>query len=96
MATRISLPATGKKTGCYGLDFPDGTSYTGRPGGSVVVEDHHADQVTGSSNGHLGLISATLTTQLGTRKTQRCQACRRDWQAWTVTCRLCGQDTTPC
>lgn len=93
--TRVALPSTGKKTGCYGLEFPDGYKADTRPGGSVEVDDYHAAQINSSTNGRLGLISSTLAMSIGTKASRSCAPCRRVWQAWSLHCPKCGQQTDP-
>lgn len=96
MPVRVTLPRSGRKTGCYGLQMPDGTKYDAKPGGTVTVEDHHAAQIRSSGNGQLGIISGQSSFATGTsRKGRWCEACRRLWHAWSVTCPRCGGDTSP-
>lgn len=91
---RVSLPTTGKKTGAFGLEFPDGYKTPRvRPGGSVEVDDYHARQIRGSSNARLGLISSGQALSIGTRKGRWCDACRRIWQAWSARCPKCDGET---
>jgi hypothetical protein len=89
MSTRIELPP-----GCSGITCQDGTRYTGRKGGSVVVDDRHAAAIARSRHGGTGLITAARMTQLGTRTGRWCPACARLWQAWSRTCPRCGGVTT--
>ena len=96
MGTRVALPNTGKNTGCYGLEMPDGTRYSTRPGGTVDVQDHHADLIRSSANAKAGLVSASLATSIGTKAGRWCRACRREWQAWSVECPRCGSATDRC
>jgi len=91
MPTRIQLPP-----GCNGLDARDGTRYNAtKPGGSVVVEDRHADQLTRSSNSNTasGLLSAKQALSFGTRAGRWCTSCRRLWNAWNAACPRCGGQT---
>ena len=95
MSARVALPRTGRKTGCYGLEFPDGSKVSGRPGSTVTVDDHQAAQIAASSNSRLGLVSATMQTSLGTRSGRWCVPCRKLWQGWTTKCHKCGGPTVP-
>jgi len=95
MSARVALPKTGRKTGCYGLEFEDGSKVSGKPGGTVTVDDHQAAQIESSSNGRLGLISSKLQVSIGTKQGRWCLPCRRLWQGWTMECHKCGGPTVP-
>ncbi len=91
MSVRVKLPP-----GCSGVDSRDGTKYTAaRPGGTVVVEDQHAAEMarskrTGSDNGMLSLKEGW---SFGTKGSRWCEACRRLWNSWSLTCPRCGEGT---
>lgn len=90
MSEKVALPA-----GCYGLDMPDGTKYSGKPGSTVTVEDHHAKQVQRSSNAHWGIISGRgVYTGIGTKRGRRCDDCGFLAQAWSTACPRCAGHTT--
>jgi hypothetical protein len=91
--TRVALPRTGKKTGCYGLQMQDGTTYDTRPGGTVTVDDRHVNEITSSTNAQLGIISTSMQTSLATKRGRWCPHCTRRWQAWTEICHSCGRVT---
>lgn len=99
MTTRVNLPTSGRQggynAGCYGLEFPDGAKYDGRPGQAVAVEDHHAAQIAASGNGRLGVIHAGIATCIGTKAGRWCERCTRLWQAWSQECPKCGHPTVP-
>ena len=89
MATKVQLPP-----GCSGFDCKDGTKYTApRPGGTVTVEDRHANAISAGQYGESGFISAKGAVSFGTKRGQWCPACRRVWNAWNTTCPRCGGDT---
>jgi hypothetical protein len=84
--------------GCESLKFRPtrsgpGKAYYGKPGGSVDVEPHHADQIANSRNGRLGIISGNPTLALGTRRGRWCVPCRFLAQAWSTECPRCGEPT---
>jgi hypothetical protein len=95
--TRVNLPPTGradgKRTGCYGLEFGNGEKVTGRPGGSVDVDDRQAAAIRTSQAGKLGVISSSMPTCIGTKGGRRCEPCGRLWNVWSVVCPRCGRDT---
>lgn len=85
---RVQLPK-----GCYGLEMADGSTYNGKPGGHVDVDDRHAASINTSTNGQLGLVSSTRYLSIGTRVGRRCPACQFHAQAWSTTCPRCGTTT---
>lgn len=95
---RVALPTTGKdggkRTGAFGLEFPDGfKTEKVRPGGSVEVDDYHARQIRTSANARVGLISSGQALSIGTRTGRWCPVCRRTWQVWTILCNKCHGET---
>ncbi len=89
MTVRVNL-----REGCSGFTMTDGTNYTGRPGGHVDVEDHHAPFIRRQAGGDAGLVGyGSFRTFLGTRDGRWCLDCRRLWQAWSASCPKCGADT---
>jgi hypothetical protein len=75
----------------------DGTTYNGRPGGRVTVDDVHGDAIARTLGGDAGLIgSGRFGVFLGTRKGRVCEPCHRVWQAWSMQCPRCGADTVDC
>jgi hypothetical protein len=90
VGTKVQLPP-----GCKGFDCKDGTRYTAsRPGGSVTVSDRHADALKKSQfagDGHL--VGNIGRESFGTKRTMRCESCRRLWNAWNDTCPRCGEVT---
>lgn len=85
---RVTLP-----TECVGLDMADKTKYTAdRMGTSIEVSDDHAHYLSKSWYGQTGVITATGYS-FGTKGTQRCDPCRRDWNAWSDKCPICDQPT---
>ena len=87
MSTRVELP-----TGCYGLKMPDGTKYDAKPGKTVSVEDHHASQISKSSNAKLGIVSSCKGYAIGTRTGKRCGECQFLAQNWASSCPRCSSD----
>jgi hypothetical protein len=85
--------------GCSSLRMEDGSVYpseTGRPGGFVNVEEHHAAAINHlPGNGDAGLVAAKGRHFLGTKDGRWCTACRRLWQCWSVVCPRCGEATEP-
>jgi hypothetical protein len=78
------------------LDCKDGTKYTAtRPGGSVTVDDRHANAINTGQYSEQGLISAKGAVSFGTKKGQRCPDCNRLWNAWNIQCPRCGTATNP-
>lgn len=86
MAVKVNLPP-----GCSGMDAKDGTKYTAnRPGGSIMVEDRHANAINTGQFGDKGLVSARGAVSFGTKKSQLCSECGRVWNAWNTICPKCG------
>lgn len=90
MTARIELPP-----GCYGTEMADGTKYTGKPGTSIEVEDHHASAIATSRHAGIGLLSATRSYRLATKKGRHCPECGFSAQCWSLTCPRCGTGTRP-
>ena len=88
MTVRVNLPP-----GCYGLKADDGTPYNDKPGGKVVIEDHHAKQIMKGRNGQLGIITDRQPVSIGTRRGQRCIRCGFLAQGWATQCPRCGGET---
>lgn len=87
---KVQLPP-----GCKGFDCKDGTKYTAsRPGGSVTVEDRHANAINTGQFGQRDLISAKGAQTFGTKKGKYCLPCKRLWNAWNVECPRCGAPTS--
>lgn len=94
MSTRVTLPSNGRGTGCYGLEFADGTKTPkAKPGTSVEIDDHRYRAIKNGAAGRSGLITATGYS-FGTKGTMVCPACGRRWNAWTTEC-SCGTATVP-
>jgi hypothetical protein len=89
MPERVQLPP-----GCGGFTCADGTRYDTKPGGSVVLEDRHADALAKSQHSSIGLVTKGATA-IGTRNGRWCQPCRFLAQAWSATCPRCGGPTIP-
>lgn len=85
---RVQLP-----DGCFGLDLPDGSRYSAKPGGIVDVAGTHADQINHSYYASAGIMRGVEAHHLGTRAGRWCRPCNRLWQAWTHTCHRCGTPT---
>lgn len=89
MSVKVQLPP-----GCTGFDCKDGTKYTAsRPGGSVSVEDRHADSINTGQYGQQGLVSAKGALSFGTKRGKLCRACKRVWNVWNETCPRCEGPT---
>lgn len=90
MGVRVNLPP-----GCDGLNMEDGTRYTRNRRGTVEVADRHAAAVNKQVGGEGGLIGGAggFRGFLGTRRGRWCAACRRVWNAWSLSCPRCGEDT---
>jgi hypothetical protein len=89
MSVKVNLPP-----GCSGVDCKDGTKYTAtRPGGSIMVEDRHANAINTGQFGEKGLVSAKGAESFGTKRGQRCAPCNRTWNAWNKSCPKCGCET---
>lgn len=88
MSVRVQLPP-----GCSGITCQDGTRYSGRKGGSVVVEDRHAAAIPHSKLGTM--LSAKFAVAAGTSKARVCPMCHdnRRWNSWNKTCPKCGATT---
>lgn len=92
MSQRVTLPP-----GCYGTEMAgDGTKYTAdKPGGTVVMEDHHAAAIDKSQHAGIGLLRSTRSYRLATRNGRHCPACGFSAQCWSKVCPHCGTDTVP-
>lgn len=89
MSVKVQLPP-----GCSGFDCKDGTKYTAsRPGGTVTVEDRHANAINTGQYGDTGLVSAKGALSFGTKRGQWCRVCNRLWNAWNRSCPKCGTAT---
>ncbi len=88
MTVRVNLPP-----GCEGFNMQDGTRYSASQGGTVTVADRHAKAVTRQIGGDAGLADGRFKGFLGTKRGRWCAACRRAWNAWSVTCPRCEADT---
>jgi len=84
---RISLPP-----GCYGAKLPT-REVNDKPGGHITVTDQEARWIANSSNGQLGILSATQALSFGTKKSRLCPSCARLWNAWSAECPRCGAET---
>ena len=92
---RVTLPTNGKNSGCFGLEFGDGTkTRSAKPGTSVEISDDQYHALSRSRYAHTGLIGATQYS-FGTRQGRWCTRCNRLWNAWTSNCNSCGAVTVP-
>jgi hypothetical protein len=92
MTVRVTLPP-----GCSGINCADGSRYSApRAGGSILVEDHHAAAIPGSSLGNM-LSASGAISGIGTKKGRMCPSCNdnRVWNAWNKECPKCGASTVP-
>lgn len=93
--TRVTLPTNGTGTGCYGLEFADGSKTAkAKPGTSVEISDEHYRALSKSRYAGTGLIGATQYS-FGTKRGRWCKACRRVWNAWSDFCPRCKAPTQP-
>lgn len=90
MGTRVQLPP-----GCSGVTAEDGTRYTAKKGGSVVLEDRHARAIQKGVGTASQILTADFSVSIGTKKGRFCSACKRIWQAWSEICPRCGATTQP-
>jgi hypothetical protein len=74
-----------------------GRKYTADPGGKVDVDAKDAHYISTSfyGPGQAGIMRGGPQFSIGTRLGRWCAACKRIWQAWSITCPRCGEDTTP-
>jgi hypothetical protein len=94
VSVRVKLPSNG----CSGLvSRLDGTRYDGKPGSTITIADHHAAEIAVSKRGdsNNGLLSLKEGFSFGTKKGRFCESCSRLWNAWSVVCPRCGNDTVP-
>lgn len=90
MGTRVQLPP-----GCSGITCEDGTRYSGKKGGFVEVQDHHANAINKQLGFGSRLLSAKFMVNIGTKKSRWCGPCGKLWQAWSHDCPRCGEPTSP-
>jgi hypothetical protein len=90
---RVNLPG-GPRGGCYGLKMTDGTVYNGKPGQSVMVEEHHAAAISRSGNGQLGIVRASPLTRIRSKTGRRCRSCNFLAYGWAEECPRCGGEVT--
>jgi len=89
MSVKVQLPP-----GCSGFDCKDGTKYTAnKPGGSITVDERHANAINSGQFGDTGLVSAKGALSFGTKKGRLCETCNRLWNVWNHTCNKCGAET---
>ena len=88
MSQRVQLPP-----GCAGFRCADGSVYSAKAGTSVVLEDRHAKALSSSQHQSIGLVKAGESFALGTKKGRYCSGCARIWQAWSLECPKCGEET---
>lgn len=87
---KVNLPP-----GCSGFNCKDGTRYSAtKPGGTVTVNERHADAINKGQYGQLDFISARGALTFGTKRGRYCTPCRRIWNAWNDECPRCGEATT--
>jgi len=68
----------------------DGTSYRGREGGTLTVEDDHAPYIRRQVGGDAGLTGyGANRTFLGTKGGRFCMTCAFLAQSWSVLCPRC-------
>lgn len=87
MGERVELPP-----GCAGFRCADGTVYKAKPGSAVTLDDRHAKALRNSQHRSIGLVTPPAFA-IGTKNGRWCPECRRLWQAWSVVCPKCGEDT---
>lgn len=90
---RVTLPSSGSGTGCYGLEFADGSKTPkARPGSSIEIDDAKYRAIKHGQAGKNGLITSTRYS-FGTKTGRHCGPCRRTWNSWNSSCPRCGGTT---
>lgn len=91
------MPYVQLPPGCSSLRFEDGSrAKAARPGGRVFLNEAQANTVDRmDGNGTAGLVTGNTGTHVGTKRGRWCERCRRLWNAWSLACPKCGDDTTP-
>lgn len=85
MTVPVQLPP-----GCSGLQFTDGTNYTGKPGGHVNVAEEHAPFVRRQVGGDAGLVGhGSFRTFAATKAGRYCPACHFLANSWSAECPRC-------
>jgi hypothetical protein len=93
---RVTLPSNGTGSGCYGLEFADGTKTPkARPGSSIEIDDSKYRAIRQGAAGKNGLITSTGYS-FGTKGGRRCPCSpNTSWNVWTKICPRCGGPTKP-
>ncbi len=86
------MPKVAVPSGCYGLEFQDGSKPDANRQGIVDVTEEQAKALKNSWAGEVGVMSSQ-SLSFGTQGTRTCPKCHRKWNSWTKICHKCLVET---